>query len=149
MNKELKIWVLGHILSPQKLSANYDLAIGESCQNVPGPPPHHHDIYHETFYIMDGEMEFIIDGVHKRIRQGESIDIPPNTVHTFRNTGEKACKWVNIHSPKGFFEFFKQYGVPENEPDAAKKSVSPEIIQEVLKTAQDYDMKIQTEENSK
>ena len=143
MDKELKIWILGHKISPQKLTANYDLAIGESRPDIPGPPPHHHEKYHETFYILDGEMDFIINGEHHKIRQGESVDIPPHTLHTFKNTGEKICKWVNIHSPKGFSEFFEQYGVPENEPDAARKSVSPKIIQQVLKTAPDYDMKIQ------
>lgn len=144
MNKELNIWVLGHKIFPQNLSANYDMAIGESQPDIPGPPPHHHEKYHESFFIMEGEMDFIINGEQKKISQGETVDIPPGTLHTFKNSGNKICKWVNIHSPKGFSEFFKEYGVPENEPDAMKKSVSPEIIQQVLKTAQNYDMKIQT-----
>ncbi|WP_324719990.1 cupin domain-containing protein [Salinimicrobium sp. HB62] len=135
-----KVWVLGHRVSPQKLSANYDLAIGESQPNVPGPPPHCHAKYHEAFHILEGEMDFIINGSRKTIKKGESVDLPPNTVHTFKNSGDKVCKWVNIHSPKGFSEFFEKYGVPESESNAAEKSVSPEIIQQVLKTASDYDM---------
>ncbi|HKJ48534.1 MAG TPA: cupin domain-containing protein [Christiangramia sp.] len=142
MNKELNIWVLGHKVSPQNLSANYDMAIGESLPDVPGPPPHHHEKYHESFYIMEGEMDFVINGEPKKIKKGESVDIPPGTLHTFKNSGTSNCKWVNIHSPKGFSEFFTEYGIPENENDAMQKSVSPEIIQEVLKTAPDYDMKI-------
>lgn len=143
MNKELDIWVLGHKVSPQNLSGNYDMAIGESLPDVPGPPPHHHEKFHESFYIMEGEMDFIINGEPKKIKKGESVDIPPGTLHTFKNSGNNTCKWVNIHSPKGFSKFFKEYGIPENEKDAMKKSVSPELIQEVLKTAPDYDMKIQ------
>ncbi|MCP9198671.1 cupin domain-containing protein [Gramella sp. GC03-9] len=143
MNNNLKMWVLGHQVFPQNLSANYDMAIGESQPNIPGPPPHHHEKYHESFYIMEGEMDFVINGELRKIKKGESVDIPPNTVHTFKNSGDMVCKWVNIHSPKGFSEFFNKYGVSETEVDAAKKSVSPEIIQQVLKTAPDYDMKIQ------
>ena len=143
MNNNLNIWVLGHKVSPQKLSANYDLAIGESQTGVPGPPPHHHDNYHESFYIVEGEMDFVINGAPKKVSKGESIDIPPGTLHTFQNSGKELCKWVNIHSPKGFSDFFSKYGVPDSEPEAMKKSVAPEIIQDVLKTAPDYDMKIQ------
>ena len=142
MNNNLKMWVLGHKVSPQNLSANYDMAIGESKPNIPGPPPHHHEKYHESFYIMEGEMDFIINGELIKIKKGESVDIPPKTLHTFKNSGEKTCKWVNIHSPKGFAEFFNNYGISENEVDAAKKSVSPEIIQQVVKSAAEYDMKI-------
>ncbi len=47
---------------------------------------------------------------------------------------------VNIHSPKGFRNFFETLGVSVNAPDAQEKSVAPEIIQEVIKTAGDYDM---------
>jgi|SRR6056297_282602 len=143
MDKSLKMWVLGHKISPQNLSANYDLAIGESQPEVPGPPPHHHEKFHESFYIMEGEMDFMINGELKKIRKGESVDIPPQTLHTFKNSGSKVCKWVNIHSPKGFSDFFNKYGIPVDEDCAAEKSVSPEIIQKVLQTASDYDMKIQ------
>ena len=146
MNNKLNIWVLGHQVSLQKLSANYDMAIGESQPNIPGPPPHHHEKYHESFYIIEGEMDFIINGEEKKVAQGESVDLPPQTVHTFQNSGNKICKWINIHSPKGFSEFFEKYGIPENELEAMKKSISPDIIQQVLRTASDYDMKIQMKE---
>ena len=143
MDKQLKMWVLGHKVSPQKISANYDLAIGESQPEVPGPPPHHHSKFHESFYVIEGEMDFIIDGELRKVKAGESVDLPPYTLHTFKNPGTSVCKWVNIHSPRGFGEFFQQYGIPENEKNAAKKSVSAEIIQQVLHTAPEYDMQIQ------
>ncbi|TRO64235.1 cupin domain-containing protein [Christiangramia sabulilitoris] len=143
MNNVLKMWVLGHKVAPQKISADYDLAIGESQTDVPGPPPHLHEKYHESFYIIEGEMDFIINGKSKKIRTGETVDIPPGTLHTFKNSGSKVCKWVNIHSPKGFSEFFEKYGIAENETEAMTKSVSPEILRQVLETAADYDMKIQ------
>lgn len=146
MNNNLNIWVLGHMVAPHKLSANYDLAIGESQPDVPGPPLHHHKKYHESFYIIDGEMDFIINGEKKKIKVGETVDIPPGTLHTFKNSGTKVCKWVNIHSPKGFSDFFITHGVPVNEPNAKERSVSPEIIQKVLKTASNYDMEIQLNE---
>ncbi len=141
--KIFNMWVLGYKVSGHQLKADYDLAMGESAPNVPGPPPHYHEKYHETFLIIEGEMDFIIDGNLKKVKAGESIDIPQKTLHTFKNSGDKSCKWVNIHSPAGFADFFMEYGIDESEPDAMQKSVAPEIIQQVLEKAPDYDMKIQ------
>jgi hypothetical protein len=74
------------------------------------------------------------------IKAGESVDIPPKTLHTFANKSERPCKWINIHSPKGFRDFFEQMGVPENEENAIEKSLAPEIINKVMATASEFDM---------
>ena len=145
MRNELESWVLGHKVSVQNLSGDYDLSIGESLSQVPGPPPHYHENLHESFYIVAGEMDFIINGEQRNVKAGESIDIPPKTLHTFVNSKSENCKWVNIHSPKCFGEFFRKYGISASEENAMEKSVAPEIIQEVLNTAGDYDMIIQME----
>ena len=92
--------------------------------------------------VLEGEMEFNVNGTIKRLREGESIDFPPQTVHTFANAGDTKCKWVNIHSPKGFLSFFEDLGVSEEEPGAMEKSISAEKIDQVVKKAADYDMHI-------
>ncbi|MCW5517637.1 cupin domain-containing protein [Muriicola sp. Z0-33] len=136
-------WVLGHKVTPYFTSGDYDLALGETPPKVQGPPPHSHNSYKESFLIIDGEMDFMVNGELLKVKAGESVDIPPKTVHTFSNSSDQPCKWVNIHSPKGFREFFEKMGVPADETDAVHKSVAPHLIQEVIKTAADYDMHIQ------
>jgi glyoxylate utilization-related uncharacterized protein len=91
---------------------------------------------------LEGEMEFMINGEIKKVTQGKSVDLPPNVVHTFKNVGTSTCKWVNIHSPKGFLSFFEEMGIPEGDPDAVKKSVDESIINKVMQTASDFDMHI-------
>lgn len=135
-------WVLGHKITPHETAGDYDLMIGETPAKVPGPPPHLHHSFKEVFLVIEGEMDFMIDGEARKVSAGESIDIPPNTIHTFGNTSDTTCKWVNIHSPKGFREFFETLGIPETEANAQQNSVSPEIIQKVMATAKDYDMLI-------
>ena len=107
-----------------------------------GHPPHIHRKYNEFFYIMEGEMEFILDGKSKRVRSGEMADIPSGCLHTFVNKGNVPCSWLNIHSPKGFQAFFDTFGVPVSEQDAVQKSLSPERIQSVLQRAPEFDMDI-------
>ena len=142
MKEKNNLWVLGHKISPIKVSGNYDMVIGETAPNVPGPPPHFHTALNEVFMVLEGEMEFLINGKLKKIRQGETVDLPPHVVHTFNNVGASTCKWVNIHSPKGFLSFFEDMGIQENESEAMKKSVDENIINKVMQTAADYDMHI-------
>jgi glyoxylate utilization-related uncharacterized protein len=118
------------------------LVQGLTPPNVPGPPPHYHEGYSEVFLVLDGRMEFILDGKPVLVEAGESIDVPTNTLHTFRNTGETPCRWVNIHSPKGFLSFFEQFGVDANQPEAFEKSVDGQIINAVIEQAASYDMHI-------
>jgi mannose-6-phosphate isomerase-like protein (cupin superfamily) len=135
-------WVLGHMVTPYDTAGNYDLMMAETPPHVPGPPPHLHTSYKEAFLIVEGEMEFMINGELQTVKAGESIDVPPNTLHTFNNRTDKPCKWINIHSPKGFRDFFETLGVPADEDNAVERSVSDEIIQQVIQTAADYDMHI-------
>jgi mannose-6-phosphate isomerase-like protein (cupin superfamily) len=135
-------WVLGHKISPVSVSGEYDMVIGETPAQVPGPPPHYHKGYNEVFLVIEGEMEFMVDGEVKIVKAGESVDLPPNTLHTFGNTSAANCKWVNIHSPKGFTSFFADMGIPEDEQDAMARSVDESVIQKVMQVAAQYDMHI-------
>ena len=133
-------WVLGHKVTPHDTSGNYDLMMAETPPHVDGPPPHSHNTLEESFLIIEGELEFMVGGEVKTIGAGESIDIPPHTVHTFRNKSDKTCKWVNIHSPKGFLNFFEANGIPLDQENAQERSVEPVLIQKVTKTAASYDV---------
>ncbi|WP_276167140.1 cupin domain-containing protein [Zobellia alginiliquefaciens] len=140
MKKNKTKWVLGHKVTPHETTGDYDLMVGETPAKVQGPPPHLHNSFKESFLIIAGEMEFMVNGHIAIVREGESMDIPPNTLHTFANNSENPCKWVNIHSPKGFRSFFEKMGVCENEENAMNKSLTPEIINKVMATAAEYDM---------
>ena len=133
-------WILGHKVTSYHSTGDYDLMIGETPAGVQGPPPHLHNSFKEVFLVLEGEMDFIVNGEATTVRAGESIDITPGILHTFMNSTNEACKWVNIHSPKGFRDFFETLGIPEDTPNAQEKSVAPEVIQEVIKTASTYDM---------
>lgn len=133
-------WVLGHKVTPYETTGDYDLMVAETPPHVQGPPPHLHHLFKEVFLIIEGEMEFMIDGELKICKSGESIDIPPQTIHTFSNRSDKPCKWVNIHSPKGFRNFFENLGIAESDSNAQEKSVAPELIEKVITTATNYDM---------
>lgn len=140
MKKNNSKWVLGHQVTSYETSGDYDLMLAVTPPHVQGPPPHLHNSFKESFLIIEGEMEFFVDGEIMKIGAGESVDIPPKTLHTFGNKSDSPCKWVNIHSPKGFSAFFEQMGIPAELEDAQEKSIAPEIIQKVMETAEAFDM---------
>lgn len=133
-------WVLGHKVTPHDTSGDYDLMIAETPAQMQGPPPHLHHSYKESFLIVEGEMEFMVNGEIRQVKAGESVDIPPGTLHTFSNKSDQPCKWINIHSPKGFRDFFEEMGVPVADEDSFQKSLSEEVIGKVMATAPDFDM---------
>ena len=142
MKDERTNWVVGHRISPLEVSGNYDMVLGHTPAQVPGPPPHYHNGYNEVFLVTRGEMVFVINGQAKTVRAGESVDLPPGTLHTFSNKSDEPCEWVNIHSPKGFSAFFKDLGIPDNQQNAMARSVDDEVIQRLMRVAADYDMHI-------
>src|SRR5438105_7854184 len=50
-----------------------------------GPPPHRHD-FEELFSILEGQVEFTFRGERLIAKAGESVNIPANAPHAFRNT---------------------------------------------------------------
>ena len=69
-----------------------------------GPPLHIHLSQHETYEVLEGEAEFVLGKQKIILKQGEKIEIPPNTPHTFRNTKEEWLKMRDTHLPALSFE---------------------------------------------
>lgn len=83
-----------------------------------GSPPHIHRREEETFYIIEGEMEFWIDGKTIKAGPGASVFGPRDVAHCFKNVGSKAAHMIMVVSPAGLEEFFRECAVkaPEVPP---------------------------------
>src|ERR1700719_1323986 len=74
-----------------------------------GPPPHRHD-FEETFTILEGEIELTFRGAKSVARAGETVHIPANAPHFFRNSSDRPARLLCICSPPGQEEFFMEVG---------------------------------------
>ena len=74
------------------------------------PPPHRHD-FEETFSVLEGELEATFRGAKQLVRVGETIHIPANAPHQFRNASSQPVRMLCICSPAGQEEFFNEIGV--------------------------------------
>jgi len=74
-----------------------------------GPPPHRHD-FEELFSIFEGQVEFTFRGQRLVAKAGESVNIPANAPHSFRNTADRPARLLCFCSPAGADEFFLAAG---------------------------------------
>ena len=68
--------------------------------NAMGPETHVHA--DEAFYILDGELTFLLDDGEVAAPAGTFVLVPPGTGHTFRNGLDRPTRVLNIHAPAGF-----------------------------------------------
>jgi mannose-6-phosphate isomerase-like protein (cupin superfamily) len=68
-----------------------------------GPDSHAHDDHIDSFYVLDGEAEFLMDGETVRIGSGSFVAAPLGVVHTFSNPGPGRVRLLNIHAPSTGF----------------------------------------------
>jgi quercetin dioxygenase-like cupin family protein len=76
-----------------------------------GPPPHRHD-FEEMFTVQEGEIVAFFRGQRSTLRAGETVNIPANAPHFFRNESDHPARLLCLGSPAGLEEFFLQIGVP-------------------------------------
>ncbi len=135
-----ELWVLGHRIKPVLSSGDFDIVEGESEYGVAGLPLHSHSKYSEFFYLMEGELLFQLDQTEVLVKQGESLDIPVNIRHSFKNPSPKTSRWLNIHSPKGYMLFYTDMGISSDQEMSKENSLSEASITKLLSRATYYDM---------
>lgn len=58
---------------------------------------HYHKLKHETFYLLKGCVDMIIDGNYLRVRKGDAITIPQGMWHSFAGYEDSILVEVSTH----------------------------------------------------
>ncbi len=94
-----------------------------------GPPPHIHTREDETFYVLAGEIEFLL-GEHTILAgPGDFVNVPRGTVHRFQNTGKETAKLVLTFTPAGLEHWFEE--TLEQAPNEVTAEDVPDNVDEV------------------
>ena len=65
-----------------------------------GVDPHSHDDHTDSFYVLEGEVEFLVGGEWRRGGPGTYVSVPPGVVHGFRiPEGGGRIRILNMHAP--------------------------------------------------
>jgi quercetin dioxygenase-like cupin family protein len=87
-----------------------------------GPPLHRHSREDESFYVLEGEYLFEVDGKQFHAGPGTFAFLPRGTAHTFQNVTDKPAKLLIVTQPAGVENFFVEVDVAMRgmtEPDMA------------------------------
>lgn len=109
-----------------------------------GPGPHRHD-FEETFVLLDGELEFVFRGEMKTARAGETVHIPANAPHVFRNASQTPARLLCICAPSGQEDVFLELGVPVSSRTEAPPKPTPEQEDAFRKSAAELAPRYKTE----
>ena len=80
----------------------------ELAPGFEGPDPHTHDDHIDSFYVLEGEPEFLAGDETLRLGPGSYIAAPIGFRHTFSNPGDRPARLLNIHAPSvGFHDWLR------------------------------------------
>jgi len=95
-----------HKVSGEDTNGAYSLM--EVELNGDGPPQHIHKNEDEAFYVLEGEVKFLL-GEHASIaKAGTFVRIPRGTRHAFCRVEKKNAKLLAMFTPAGFEKFFDE-----------------------------------------
>jgi uncharacterized cupin superfamily protein len=69
--------------------------------------PHWHEDLDEVFYVLEGEIEYLLDGQWRRAPAGTTVFIPAGTVHAFRNDSGRPARQLAV-GPSGAVELITE-----------------------------------------
>jgi quercetin dioxygenase-like cupin family protein len=83
-----------------------DFEIGPGFE---GPDPHSHDDHVDSFYVLEGEVDFLAGDDWLRLPARSFIAAPMGVMHAFANRDGQRARLLNIHAPStGFHERLRE-----------------------------------------
>jgi mannose-6-phosphate isomerase-like protein (cupin superfamily) len=91
------------------LAAFDDLMLSEYLLESGTQPgtPHYHANHTDAFYVIEGELEFVVDGDAVRAPAGTLVVAPRGEVHAFPVAVDGPARFLNIHTPGGFERYMR------------------------------------------
>jgi quercetin dioxygenase-like cupin family protein len=133
-------WYIGHLLSvlisSQDTKGAFSLIHGYEIRGLE-PPPHTHTREDESFYLMDGEINYTVGKEVFNAKRGDWIFLPRNIQHSFQVQTEQAEVLIHL-SPGGFEEYFKEMSEPARTLTIPPRPQGPPDVGRIIETASKY-----------
>jgi quercetin dioxygenase-like cupin family protein len=89
-----------------------------------GPPPHDHP-WDEAYYVLEGEVRFLLGEQEEVFRQGDFVYAPGGTRHAFKGALPEPARVLVFDAPATAEEFFREVDREVKSP--SDRSKIPEI----------------------
>jgi len=107
-----------------------------------GPPPHIHRREDEAFYVLEGELEFMVNRRTVKAGPGSFLHLPKNSLHCFKNVSSTTARMLVHVAPAGLEKFFEEVGHPLKDKSAGPAPVTPADIEKLVAVAPKYGIEI-------
>ncbi len=137
------LWVVGELLILKMVGEDTYGAftlIEEITPPQGGPPPHMHTREDEAFYVLEGELEFMVGERTLLATTGSVVYGPRGILHAFKNVGTTPSRMTVLITPAGFEGFFEEVGEPAVDPSSPPPG--PPDVEKVMAVAPKYGMEI-------
>lgn len=145
MAPELKnsYWYIGHLMSilisSQDTNGSFSLIHGYEIKGLE-PPPHIHTKEDESFYLIEGEINYMVGNEVYRAKKGDWMYLPRNIQHSFEVQSEKAEVLIQL-SPGGFEDYFREMSEPAGGLYIPPRPQGPPDVKRIVETASKYGIK--------
>ena len=132
-------WLLGELFTAKAVGEDTggEFAFAEAIT-----PPHIHHREDETFWVLEGEFEFLVGEETVRAPAGSFVHAPKGIAHTYKNVGTTPGRYVATIRPAGLEEFFLEVSDPAEDPSAPPPTHGEEVIERILAVAPKYGLEI-------
>jgi len=109
-----------------------------------GPSPHVQHREDESFYVLEGEYEFLDDdGRIVRAGPGSLFYVPRGNLHSYKNVGERYGRALICQTPGGLHEsFFEEIGEPATNRSRSPATAVLSDIGRIVEVAANYGIEI-------
>lgn len=107
-----------------------------------GPPPHIHHREDEAFFVLEGEITFLLGDKKVAAKPGSFIQGPRGVPHAFKNESNAPARMLILVTPPGFEKFLAEFAQPIASFEAPPAPVTPADIERLLAVAPKHGIEI-------
>lgn len=109
-----------------------------------GNPAHVHTREIETWYMLEGELDWFVGDRTLKARPGDFLHTPRGVPHRFGNGGDRPARMLLTYAPAGFEHWFLEIGTPAEAGAPPPPRPDREQIRRAIEAASRYGVRFVT-----
>ncbi|MDX1963307.1 MAG: cupin domain-containing protein [Pirellulales bacterium] len=106
-----------------------------------GIPSHLHTREIETWYLLEGELEWHVGDKSYTAQGGDFLSLPRNVPHHFSNKSANPARMLVTYAPANFESWLLEVGQPAANPLADPPAITAEELKKAVAAAEKYGVK--------
>jgi glyoxylate utilization-related uncharacterized protein len=116
--------------------------VGSDCSPWERASPAVHSREEEGFYVLEGEITFMVNGERVVATAGTFANMPVGTPHAFKNESDRPARMLISVAPAGLEQMFFEVDVPLAEGATTASPPTKDEIEKLLAVAPSYGIQI-------